>query len=467
MHPAIALDLGSTRFKTALTEPDGMLSHFRSIEAPSLKGSGLIREGDALEYIKRATELLRDSLAGLSKDTPIGIASQRSSFLLWDKASGLPATPLISWQDRRALHWCEMRRDQAKKITEHTGLVWSPHYAGPKLAELFSADLSLKRAAEKGILLFGTLETFLLWKLSNKKIHQTDLSMAARTMLTDPRQGEWSGELLDYFGVPETILPSIKTTWGRNAPLEIGGIVCATIADQSASIIGAADATLGGLIINLGTGGFVIRPTGRKMLSAEKYLSFPVFQSPNNNIEFALEGTINAISDALSKLHNVRISINEEDTEPNFFCLPDSSGTGAPYWRADVSTRFSKDRSKLNTSTIKRAIMEGIIFRACQISEDLFRDTSPPSKIILSGGMAQEEFIQQGLTACLGLPVRVLHEKEATLKGAGLLALNALTEHKLQYHTVMPDLKSGYLKEKFIRWKKWTESELNVIKSKI
>jgi glycerol kinase len=456
-----AVDLGSTRFKAAVLDEAGTLHDMKRVPAPPLTGSGLIREGDGPSYLNAATNLLKDLLSGLPKEVPIGLASQRSTFLLWDKETGTPVTPLVSWQDRRADDWCKAKEDTAAGLVQSTGLLLSPHYAAPKLSYLFSMDRNLRDLAKSGSLLFGTLETYLLWNWTSKGIHETDLSMSARTLLVDPRTGEWSDPLLRFFGIPRSLLPAIASTWGRTIPLDWGGLISATITDQAASVLAVMDDSSDLLIINLGTGGFVITPTGSEMKEIPGYLSGPLARAPNGSKEFALEGTINGIAPPLADLQDETVTLTDTDPLPNHFCLPDTTGIGAPHWLADMGSLFSEPPGNLTPSDRKRVIMEGIIFRIVEIVRDLC-GKEVLSNILLSGGLSHETFIQLGLSSCLGQPIQIVKEKETTLLGAARLAAPKREWPSPDFTRVHPGAKGHYLQEKFLRWREWLQQEIRL-----
>jgi len=472
MTTALALDLGTTRIKAAHLTEKGKLIQIIGIDAPALTGKELIREGDALAYTDVAIRLLQKSLNGLPKDIPIGTASQRSSFLLWEKDSGKPVTPLISWQDRRANDWCIKHQNKFFDLESYTGLLLSPHYVGPKLAYIFSQHPDLKKAANIGKLLFGTLDTFLIWQLTNGKYHQTDLSMAARTLMADPRKGEWSEPLLKFFDIPSLILPEIVPTFGRRIPLNTGGILTASVADQAAGVFSIIDRYSNAVLVNLGTGGFVIYPIGSEMKHISGYLCGPILNDPNQQKIYALEGTINGIADALSQQTPEPVILTEADYAPESFCLPDTSGAGSPFWRADIPFSISSGAGNLTPENLKRVVIEGIIFRINQILQDILihnpafeavlcrgKPLCLP-RIILSGGLSAENFISHGLASCTGFHVMKLKEQETTLTGAAMLAIQLNADKQeivnADYIQVQINGKEGeYLKEKFLKWKIW------------
>ena len=213
---AIALDLGSTYLKAGLLGRDQRLTGIESSPAPKLEGEGLIRECDGRAYADVAERLL----ASVSKKlpagrcaTPLGLASQRSTFILWDRQSGEPVTPMISWQDRRAADWCSRNRGLESEIVSRTGLLLSAHYAGPKLASLLETDSRLCESMRSGQVLFGNLDTYLIWCWTSGKTHHTDLTMAARTLMLDLELRDWSDRLLDLYRIPRRSRRSRSLPW--------------------------------------------------------------------------------------------------------------------------------------------------------------------------------------------------------------------------------------------------------------
>jgi glycerol kinase len=460
MARGLALDLGTTRIKAALFDGDGRLGTISSVPAPPLTGSGLVRESDPLLYQERACDLLRGLARGLPADAPVGLSSQRSSFLLWNRETGRPVTPLISWQDRRADRWCRRNRKRSLGLVGRTGLPLSPHYAGPKLAHLFAADRALHRDAERGKILFGTLDTWVTWKSTGRREHRTDLSMAARTLLADPLKGAWDDSLRSLFRVPSGILPAIESSWGFRTKLEGGGVLTASLADQPAALLALAGMSPESILVNLGTGGFVLFATGTRLRQVPGYLSGPAGSGPRGEKSFLLEGTVNGLSESLGDMAEVRQELMEEDPAPGVFCIPDATGVGSPYWIADREQSFSVPLHRLSPRERKAAVLEGIIFRLRQIIDDLSGKKEPP-RVFISGGLASVDFLSLGLAACLRYPVYRFREKEASLLGAACLASGG--EAGDVSVTVLPDpYPSGsYLEEKYRAWKSWADTLLS------
>ena len=355
---AVAIDLGSTRIKAGVLTGDGALTAIVDAEAPPLEGSGTIREGDARAYAEAAEGLLRELPAGCS----LGISSQRSTFHLWEANGGEAATPLISWQDRRAADWCEAHRDDAARIARLTGLILSAHYAGPKLAAIQQADPGLAERLHRGELLFGNLETYLIWRATSGEVHATDPSMAARTSMLDIDAVDWSDELLELFRVPRGCLPRIEPTAGRRVELGGGTTLVATVADQASGALAVLDPDGDDALVTLGTGGFVLKPLGGTHERLDGYLTAPCLGSPGNIDRAVLEGTINGAGAMLDRLGGP-VPLPDHDPTPEAFCLPDISGLGSPHWRPDLGLTFSPAAERLDQPQRQRIATEGLLFR--------------------------------------------------------------------------------------------------------
>jgi len=445
---AFALDLGSTRIKAGHLGPDGVLTLAGERPAPPLTGTGEIREGDAEAYVAAAVELLRSAAR---PGVPWGIACQRSSFVLWEAASGRPVTPLISWQDRRAEAWCRAHTAIEPEVTRRTGLVLSPHYAGPKLAALLADDPDLRGGLAGGRLRFGTLETFLLWRLAGA-MHHTDLSMAARTLLVDLDAGDWGPGLLKTFGVPRAGLPAVGDTNGLALALPDGHTVTATVADQAAATLAALAGDPGHALVNLGTGGFVLRAVARRGDVPPRYLGGPMMRD-SGGVRWAAEGTINGIGPAVGPGST---AVPDADPTPDALCIPDTAGIGAPHWRADLGPVENAAFAALGPADRRRCVLEGIVFRVCAIVADLAR-AAPITGLVVAGGLAAEPFLAPAISACAGLPAFRLREPEATLLGAACLAAGTPPPSPA-LDPVTPE--GNYLPGKFVRWKAWRDGVL-------
>lgn len=455
---AIGLDLGSTRIKAGVLDREGRLGGVEAVDAPALAGDGAIRECDAEAYADAAHGLLRSVAGGVSAGTPLGIASQRSSFTIWSRASGRPVTPLVSWQDRRAAAWCAAHRALEPEVVRRTGLPLSAHYAGPKLAAMQGTDPDLAGKLRSGEHVFGTLETFLAWRWSGGRPHETDLSVAARTLLVDLHTASWSDELLARFEVPPGILPAIVPTRGRSVALDLGLRLAATVADQAAGALAMLADTERSVLVNLGTGAFVLRLTDNADRRQKGYLTAPILGDPAQ-ARFSMEGTINGAGPALGHFAVGPTPLPDADPSPEAFAVPDLAGLGSPYWRPSIGLTLSPGAQTLDGAGRRRAVLEGLLFRVAEIMDDLCGD-SAPERVLLAGGAARETSVALGLATLLGRPVEVLDEQESGLIGAARLAAGFQPYAPAPARRVDPGA-GGYLLAKRRRWRDWLATVLS------
>jgi glycerol kinase len=445
----VALDLGSTRIKLARLGADGALAILAALDAPRPRGDGAVREFDADQY-RRAAESLT---ARIERGSRLGIASQRSTFVLWERASGVPVAPAISWQDRRAAAWCDAHARLEGELREASGLPLSPHYAGPKLAVVLDARPDLRERMRRGEILFGTLETYLVWHWSERRAHETDLSMAARTLLVDARRRAWSESACAAFGVPREALPKIAATSGRDTRLAGDVRLACSIADQASGLLAMAPESDAAALVNLGTGCFVLRPTGASFECKSGYLSGPL-RGDGERASFALEGTINGGGASVERFGNARVELGAFDAHPEAFCLPDDNGVGAPHWRAMQPFELSPAARVLALDAQRAIVLEGLVFRVCEILGGLF-DDRPPARVLLSGGLAREPFVASTLATCLQREIEVASELESTLLGAARLAAGLDPCARSATRIIEPVANAAWLRAKYERWRAW------------
>lgn len=453
---AVALDLGSTRFKLGWIDADGRLIDVQSVRAPKLSGTGPIREGRPEEYLRAIESLLEPF--GFGDQLPLGLVCQRSTFVVWDRHDGRPLTPVVSWQDRRADDWCSMHTGIEAELVRRTGLLLSPHYAGPKLAAMCAADPELAARFASGDALFGNLDAWLAWHWSDGACHQTDVTMAARTAMFDIDASDWADDLLTVYGIPRAALPRVRDSL-QGDPVSVGGLeLRGSIADQAAGVSAVTaldDAAVSGCLVNFGTGAFVIQPVEGSGVRRNGYLTGPVLASSEFGMRFAIEGTINGSGPAIDGFGPGPTSVPMTDEFPAAFAIPDRSGVGAPHWRADIGLTLSTDAHNLPSPAQRLICIEGLLFRVYEILLGLSDGGRLPERILVSGGLVREPAVVHGLAALLGQPVRLLDEPEATLLGAARLAGGMSPFADPGFEIVTPDGAGRYLAGKFERWKAW------------
>lgn len=455
---AIALDLGTTTIKAALMDRQGNLHNIVAWPAPAIDSHDGRYESDTIEYSRIAEQVLQTCIKETAEKPPLGLCSQRSSFLIWDKASGEPVTSLISWQDDRGKNCCERLQTSANTLHTLTGLRLTPYYFAPKLSVLLQENPAWREKLIQGEWLAGTLDTFLIWRWTDGKHFVTDASMAARTLLMDIHRQRWSDTLCRLFDIPQEILPQIKPSTGLNLSLNIGLTLQASVGDQSAALIASLADDACEALINLGTGGFVIRSLAANTPAPSSYLQTLVYQNKNRQTRFAVEGTINSIAAALAPYPAKDCRV-EDLAQNDIFCLAEPSGLGAPYFRTDWGIHFSASTTALSRQQIAALLLEAIIFRVTRILED-FHQHSPLSRVYLSGGLSNLPCLQQGIAQCVPLPVYFLSQKETSLQGAALLACGLKASHQQEAKAIEIKPANSALIKKYQRWKVWLDALL-------
>jgi glycerol kinase len=384
-------------------------------------------------------DLLRGTTAALSaalrmigrKPCVVGLTTQRSTVLLWDRDTGRPLTPAVSWQDRRAVEVCRLLASHAPRIRRVTGLFLSPHYAAPKIRWLLDRIPGGQRRAEQGDILCGTVNTFLLWQLSGGASHLTDHTQAGRMLLMNLKTLEWDEGLCDLFGIPGIMLPKIRPTLADFGVIRVGTSVLpvmASIGDQQAAALGQGGAARGDLCLNYGTGAFALLYTGSRLTLRSGLLSNIAWSSESEQT-YVLEGGVNAVGSGLqwlSRLVGLPKGLSELDrlaarAQRGAPILPALAGLAAPYWdvRADglaAGLSLGTDRADL-----VRGFFEGVAF----LLGTIVRAAEPAGRfprVMASGGLSSLNFLLQTQADYLGRPVSRCRLRETSAWGAAALA---------------------------------------------
>lgn len=457
-YSAIALDLGTTSVKAGLLDEEGGLHGIVTRAVPEVAGQGGRYESDALAYAGAADEVLAAAQAAAGGQPPLGLCSQRSSFLIWGRSSGEPATPLISWQDDRGAASCAALRHDEGVINELTGLRLAPYYFAPKLRVLLQERPELRAGLEQGDLLAGTLDTFLIWRWTGGRHWVTDASMAARTLLMGLRAQRWSPTLCDLFDIPQSVLAEIVPSTGLNLHLDNGLTLKASLGDQSAALIGSAGTGSTDVLVNLGTGGFGLRYLSEGEASPAGYLRTLVYQDRKHHAHIAMEGTLNSLAAALAP-YPVAECRGDELGQGDIYCLAEPGGLGAPYFRSDLGARFSAPVGHLPSRQVGCLLLEGIVFRVARMLED-FGAISPVNRVLLSGGLSALPALQQGIALCAECDVFRLQQKDSSLLGAALAAAGMENVFSGDMELIQAASGRSDLLDKYARWKTWFDGLL-------
>lgn len=413
----IVLDLGTTSIKAAICDDTYQINTIFSQPAPKLIIDNGHYVSDAMDYLATVEQLLDKCKKQDQSSLSLGICYQRSSFLIWDHQNGLPVTPLISWQDNRGKSSCKELKEQQTLIKQLTGLSLTPYFFAPKLRTILKQQPELLKGLLSNDLCVGTLDSFLIWHWTAGKNYQTDTSMAARTLLMDLETGLWSESLCDIFNIPLQVLPEICPTNGLNLQLKNGNVLQVSIADQSAALLASVTTDDSEVLVNLGTGGFVVRyEPEHSNFNTSKYLRTLVDQDSHKRKYYALEGTLNSIAAALKPYPFEECQIETLAEIDDIFCLSEPSGIGAPFFRSDIGLEFSKNTDHLSKQQIANLLLEGIIFRIALILEEFHQQSEIP-RVYLSGGLSTLPCLQQGIALCSPVPVFKLMQKHSSLQG--------------------------------------------------
>ncbi len=458
MITAISLDLGTTAIKAGLLDIDGELGNIIARPAPQITAHDGRYESDALVYAETAELALRKCIADAGDCKSLGLCSQRSSFLIWEQATGRPLTPLISWQDNRGAASCDALRVHEKSIRSLTGLPLTAYYFAPKLRAVLQDYPGWLERLQSGELRAGTLDTFLIWRWTGGSHFVTDASMAARTLLMDIRQQQWSPQLCKLFGIPLAILPEIKSSAGMNLKLANVMILQASVGDQSAALIASVKEDQPEALVNLGTGCFVVRYLPDEKIPPAGYLHTLVYADRAQHAHLAIEGTLNSIAAAFAPYPVDECNVDDLAMD-NIFCVAEPSGLGAPYFRGDTGIRYSESVEHLSQHRIAILLLEAVIFRVVRILEEFHRERVI-ERVYLSGGLSGLVCMQQGIARCVPFEVYRLQQGETSLRGAALLAAGMAPACCRKSERTSISGNAKVLRQKYQCWNAWLDNLL-------
>ncbi len=457
----IVVDLGTTAIKVAVCTDNLQFETIFSLPVPKISINQGHYVSDALVYLATVEQLIEKCQVHCLAKPTLGLCYQRSSFLLWNRNNGLPVTSLISWQDNRGASTCKELLAHNFQIRKITGLPLTAYYFAPKVRVLFQNQPELLQGLLSNKLCIGTLDSFLIWHWTAGKFYLTDASMAARTQLMDMHTGQWSNYLSDIFKIPLQILPEICSSTGLNLELVDGTTLVTSVADQSAALLASIEKNDSEVLVNLGTGGFVIRYTA-ELVNMENtgYLNTMVYQDTDKCMYKAVEGSLNSISAALKPYPFESCKMEHLAAIEDIYCIAEPSGVGAPYFRQDIGLEFSKATDELTKQQVACLLLEGIIFRVVLILEE-FNQQAEIHKVFLSGGLSALPCIQQGIALCSPAPVFKLLQKHSGLIGVAILTKNLPAAYNRESELISPINESHALEEKYLRWKVWFTQIIN------
>jgi glycerol kinase len=399
-------------------------------------------EHDAAEIWQITSRVARDavSAAGGYKIDGIGITNQRETIVLWDRKTGEPVHRAIVWQDRRTADRCRQLKAEGREAwaREKTGLVLDPYFSATKLEWLLNQKPELRARAETGELAAGTIDSWLLWKLTAGTVHATDPTNASRTLLYNIDTLEWDPDLLDLFSIPRAVLPEVKPSSGDfgethpdlfGYPITVAGIA----GDQQAALFGQGCVAAGEAKNTYGTGAFLLLNTGKQRVESKSGLLTTVACGPKGEAMYALEGSIFIAGAAVQWLRDelkiVKDSPESEalaaslDSNDGVYFVPAFVGLGAPHWNAEArGALFGLTRGS-NRAHFARAALEAMAYGTHDVLQAMQTDSGVQAhELAVDGGASTNDWLMQFQSDVLNLPVRRPHDIESTALGAAGLA---------------------------------------------
>ena len=371
----------------------------------------------------------------------IGITNQRETTVVWDKETGMPIYNAIVWQDRRTSDYCQSLRSLGHEslVNQKTGLLLDPYFCATKIAWILDNVDGAREKANKGGLLFGTIDCFLMWRLSNQKIHSTDATNACRTLLYNIHEGCWDKDLLELFNVPASMLPEVydnAADFGVADESIFGSeiAIAASIGDQPSALVGQACFHPGMVKSTYGTGCFVLINTGYEPVKSNNKLLTTLAFQVNGKTCYALEGSIfiagaavQWLRDGLKFIESAEQSETlamKADDSQDVYLVPAFVGLGAPHWDPDCRGALFGMTRNTGPAEITKATLESVCYQTSDLLSAISKDLgeSKLSAIRVDGGMAASNWTMQMLSDLVELPVDRPKNLETTALGAAYLA---------------------------------------------
>ena len=447
MSHILAIDQGTTSSRAIIFDANTAIIAVAQQEFPQhFPASGWV-EHESEDLWDTTLAVCREAMAkaGVTASdlAGIGITNQRETTLVWDRKTGKAIHRAIVWQDRRTAERCAALKAEGHEplVAQKTGLLLDPYFSGTKIAWILDHVPGARARAEKGELAFGTVDSFLLWRLTGGAVHATDATNASRTLLYDIHQGAWDDALLEVIGVPRAMLPEVRDSsaeFGLTLPDLFGGAIAVRgiAGDQQAATVGQACFEPGMLKSTYGTGCFALLNTGDQALASRNRLLTTIAYQLKGRRTYALEGSIFIAGAAVQwlrdGLHLVQNAAEtgpmaaESDPAQQVYLVPAFVGLGAPYWDADARGAMFGLTRNTGPREFARAALEAVCFQTHDLLAAMRADW-PGAKgaqtvLRVDGGMVASDWTMQRLADILGAPVDRPKVKETTALGAAYLA---------------------------------------------
>ncbi|WIM84582.1 glycerol kinase GlpK [Gallibacterium anatis] len=482
----IALDQGTTSSRAVLLDHDANIVGIAQREFTQIYPKTGWVEHDPMEIWATQSSTLNEVVAktGITSDqiAAIGITNQRETTIVWNKNTGKPVYNAIVWQCRRTAEFCDQLK--AKGYTDYirntTGLVVDPYFSGTKVKWILDNVEGAREQAEKGELLFGTVDTWLIWKLTQGRVHVTDYTNASRTMMFNIHSKQWDDKMLEILDIPRSMLPEVKNSSEIYGQTNIGGkggvrIPIAGIAgDQQAALYGHLCVNAGQAKNTYGTGCFMLMNTGNKAITSQNGLLTTICCNAKGEPAYALEGSVFIAGASIQWLRDeLKIVHDSADTEyfaqkvpdcNGVYVVPAFTGLGAPYWDPYARGAIVGLSRGANRNHIVRATLESIAYQTKDVLEAMLSDSGEKLQSLrVDGGATANNFLMQFQADILNTQVERPTVKEVTALGAAYLAglvtgfwkdLEELRDKASIERTFLPDQNEAKQQRRYKGWKK-------------
>ena len=439
----VSIDQGTTSTRSILFDIKGNILFTSQFEFKQYFPKNGWVEHDPNEIwlttIKSLKKVINKALKLKGKILSIGITNQRETTILWNKKTGKPIYNAIVWQDRRTEKYCEYlkKKKYEKKFREKTGLFIDPYFSATKIKWILQNVKQSKKLLKSNNLLFGTVDTFIIWKLTSGKKHLTEATNASRTLLYNINKNQWDTEIIKKLKIPINILPEVKNSAddfgitdkkivGQNIPIS------AVLGDQQAAAVGQSCFEKGSIKSTYGTGAFVLMNTGYKKINSKNKLLTTICYRLNNKNTYALEGSIFIAGAGIQWLRDkIKLINNAYETEKiikntksnnGVYIVPAFSGLGAPYWKPDARGLITGLTRNSDWKSFVRAIIESVAYQTNDLFDAMNKDGLKPNVVKIDGGMVVNNWFSQFLSDIIDLKIIRPKIQETTALGVALFA---------------------------------------------
>ena len=485
MSNFLAIDQGTTSSRAIVfNSQHNVITDSQQEYSLSYPNDGWV-EADPVDILNTVRDTVSDVLKKENAITACGITNQRESTVVWSRETGEPIYPAIIWQDRRTHEFCKELRDSGheKMVREKTGLVIDPYFSATKIKWILDNVNGARELANNGKLMFGTIDSYLIYKLTKEKEHYTDVTNASRTMLFNINEMKWDTDLLDLFDIPISMMPSVQSCDSNFGTLVVDNInisIKGVIGDQQAALVGQNCFTYGDMKSTYGTGCFLMVNTKENIITLDEGLLTTVGYQLNNEISYAIEGSIYSCGNIIQWLRDkMKFFTNAVDSESflnsngnskNVHFLPAFNGLGAPYWNSDIRGGFYGITQDSDNSDMITAAFKSICYQTRDITDLLMKNNIKINSLLVDGGMTANKTFCQLLSNTLQENISKPENTESTALGACIVSQIAtglsIEDVKPRLENIYkPDASTGdFYNSDYLSWKEYIERTISNIK---